>query len=372
MVLDHLKVPIVLAPLAGGPSTPELAAAVASAGGLGFLAAGYLSSADLEARIRRARALTDAPLGVNVFTPGPGPADPADYEGFVAGLTEWAEARELPLGEPRYSDDDWEAKRELLLGQRVPVVSFTFGCPERSVIEAFREAGSEVWVTITSPEEAREAEEAGADVLVAQGAEAGGHRAAFTDREDLPLYGLLPLLSLIREQSALPLVASGGITTGRALAAALAAGARAAQIGTGFMLCPEAGTSEVHRRALRTGAETDVTRAFTGRLARGIRNRFMIEHGARAPVAYPELHYVTSPLRAQGRERGESDLVNLWAGEAHALAEERPAAEVVAKLAREAEQALHAASATGTLSGAVPPGATATSSDAVPPAPSDP
>jgi nitronate monooxygenase len=127
-------------------------------------------------------------------------------------------------------------------------------------------------------------------------------------------------------------VASGGIATGPALAAALSAGARAAQIGTGFMLCPEAGTSEVHRAALRSETETGLTRAFTGRLARGIKNRFMAEHSAEAPIAYPELHYVTAPFRARGRELGDPDLVNLWAGEAHALAEERPAAEVVARL----------------------------------------
>jgi nitronate monooxygenase len=340
LILDQLKVPIVLAPLAGGPSTPELAAAVASAGGLGFVAAGYLTAPDLAERIHRAQTLTDGSIAVNVFTTGSGPADPADYEGFVAGLRGWARAHDLPLGDPRYSDDDWDAKIELLLRERLPVVSFTFGCPPRQVVEALHEAGSEVWVTITSPQEADEAEHAGADALVAQGAEAGGHRATFTDREDLPLYGVLPLLSLVRARSKLPLVASGGITTGRALAAVLSAGAKAAQIGTGFMLCPEAGTSEVHRRALRSDTETELTRAFSGRLARGLRNRFMAEHGAGAPIAYPELHYVTAPLRARGRELGDPDLVNLWAGEAHALAEERPAAEVIAGLVTEAEQAL--------------------------------
>jgi nitronate monooxygenase len=254
-------------------------------------------------------------------------------------------ARDLPLGEPRYSDDDWEPKLELLSRDPVPVVSFTFGCPGREVIELLKSAGSEVWVTITSPEEARQAGAAGADVLVAQGAEAGGHRASFTDRDGLPLYGLLPLLAPVRGESTLPVVASGGVTTGEALAAVLCAGARAAQIGTAFMLCPEAGTSEVHRKALRSSTETALTRAFTGRLARGIRNEFMRDHSAGAPVAYPELHYVTAPLRAQGRAQGDPDLVNLWAGEAHALAKELPAAEVVRELVAEAEAALRAGAA---------------------------
>jgi nitronate monooxygenase len=342
-ILDDLRLPVVLAPLAGGPSTPELAAAVASVGGLGFVAAGYLTSAELGERIRRTRSLTDGPIGVNLFVPGVGPAQAIAYEPFVKNLTAWSHERQLPVGEPRYSDDDWHAKIELLLRERVPVVSFTFGCPDTAVIRALQDQGSEVWVTFTSPDEAGQAAEAGADVLVAQGAEAGGHRASFVDRADLPLYALLPLLALAASRTSLPLVASGGIATGGALAAVLAAGARAAQIGTAFMLCPEAGTSDVHRQALRTATETGLTRAFTGRLARGIRNEFMAEHGASAPIAYPELHYVTAPLRQRGREEGNPELVNLWAGEAHSLARELPAAHVVSTLVAETEAALRAA-----------------------------
>jgi nitronate monooxygenase len=337
LVLDQLRAPIVLAPLAGGPSTPELAAAVSSAGGLGFLAAGYLTTSQLAERLAHLRSLTDGQVAVNVFVASAGPADEASYRPYVQGLTTWASRRELPLGEPRYSDDDWTSKIELLLRERLPVVSFTFGCPERGVVDALHDAGSEVWVTVTSADEARTAEDAGADALVAQGAEAGGHRASFVDRLDLPLYGLLPLLTLIGRRSQLPVVASGGIATGAALAAALCAGARAAQIGTAFMLSPEAGTSDVHRAALRGSTETVLTRAFTGRLARGIQNEFIAEHGAEAPIAYPELHYVTAPLRQRAREQGDPELVNLWAGEAHQLAQELPAGEIVRRLMSDAE-----------------------------------
>jgi nitronate monooxygenase len=339
-LLDKLQAPVVLAPLAGGPSTPELAAAVASAGGLGFLAAGYLEAPQLAERIDRARSLTRGLLGANLFVPGAGPAEPAAYRPFLGRLERWAQERGLPLGEPRYSDDDWEAKLELLLGERLPVVSFTFGCPHPQVIAALQGVGSEVWITVTDPAEARLAEQSGVDALVVQGAEAGGHRASFTDWAGLAPVGLLPLLALIGSGSSLPFVASGGIATGKALAAALCASARAAQIGTAFMLCPEAGTSEVHRAALRTEKETALTRAFTGRLARGIRNEFMVEHDDGAPIAYPELHYVTAPLRRRAREQGNPEHVNLWAGEAHALAEELPAAEVVSKLVAEAKAAL--------------------------------
>src|SRR3954464_12547129 len=172
VILDSLQVPIVLAPLAGGPSTPALPAAVSEAGGLGFLASGYLTADALRERMERTRALTARPFGVNVFVPGP-PAAPGASADYVAGLGDGA-------GEPRADDDDWEAKLALLADH--PVVSFTFGCPPADVIAALR---GEAWVTVTSPQEAREAAAAGADVLVVQGGEAGGHRGSFTDRPGL-------------------------------------------------------------------------------------------------------------------------------------------------------------------------------------------
>jgi nitronate monooxygenase len=339
VILDSLEVPIVLAPMAGGPSTPELAAAVANAGGLGFLAAGYLSADALAERLEHARELTDRPLAVNVFHPGEGPAERSAFADYLEHLRAWAAGAGLELGEPRYSDDDWEAKLDLLVGAPVRVISFTFGCPSEAIVQRLHHAGCEVWVTVTSPEEGRQAQSAGADVLVAQGSEAGGHRGSFRDHDELPVHGLLALLSLLRAEVSVPLVASGGIATGEALAAALAAGARAAQIGSAFMLCPEAGTAAPVRAALRAGGQTVLTRAFTGRLARGIRNGFITEHETHAALAYPEIHYVTAPMRATARAEGDHELINLWAGEAHALALELPAADIVAKLAADARAA---------------------------------
>lgn len=342
MVLDDLNAPIVLAPLAGGPSTPELTAAVSEAGGLGFLASGYLSAEATRERLAATRDLSGRPFGVNLFVPDAASPDAGEVDAYRERLRAWAEHRGLSIGEPETSDDDWSRKLELLVDDPVSVISFTFGCPSHDVIDALHSAGSEVWVTVTSPDEAVEAREAGGDVLVAQGAEAGGHRASFVDRPELPVYGLLSLLQVLSRTESLPLVASGGIATGAGVAAVLSAGARAAQCGTAFMLCPEAGTSGAHREALRSPAETALTRAFTGRLARGIRNEFMDAHGEHAPIAYPEIHYVTAPLRKEARERGDAGLINLWAGEAHQLAEERPAAEVVEVLAAGAREALEA------------------------------
>jgi nitronate monooxygenase len=333
MSLDHTGVPVVLAPLAGGPSTPELTAAVSAAGGLGFLAGGYLSAVELGRRIARTRELTSDPIGVNLFVPGPDPTEPARYTDFAARFREWAQAEGVPTGETRGSDDDWEAKLEILRTQPPAVVSFTFGCPAADVLAGLRSAGTEVWVSVTTPQEAAHAERAGAQALVVQGAEAGGHRASFHDRPGDPVYALLPLLSLVRAVVALPLIASGGIATPEAVAAVRAAGAVAAQVGTAFLLAPEAGTSPAHRDAVRGDTPTVLTRAFTGRLARGIRNRFIDEHGAAAPAAYPELHYLTAPMRRMARERGDAGLINLWAGEAHTLARACPAAEIVSWLA---------------------------------------
>ena len=337
MILDQLEVPIVLAPLAGGPSTPELAAAVSGAGGLGFLAAGYLSAEALHDRISAARALTTAPLGVNVFVPGTPSAADAVAE-YAAALAQAG----AELGQPRFDDDSWDAKLALLTSEPVQVTSFTFGCPEPAVIAELQAAGTEVWVTITSPDEAELAARAGADVLVVQGNEAGGHRASFTDdpaRDDG--FGLLALLQLVA--GGLPMVAAGGIATGAGIAAVLTAGASAAQLGTAFLRSPEAGTSPVHRAAVAESADTAMTRAFTGRLARGIRNRFLDEHSLHAPSAYPEVHFLTAPLRAAGRSAGDADVVNLWAGQAHELSRELAAAELVAVLAEEARVAVAAA-----------------------------
>jgi len=328
-VLDAVPTPIVLAPMAGGPSTPVLTAAVCEAGGLGFAALGYLSPERAAEELRATRALTARPFGANVFMPPGEPADPASYAAWVERVRAGAGGR--PVGAPRTGDDAYEEKLALLCAEPVAAVSFTFGCPSREVVARLRAAGTETWVTVTSPQEGSEAVAAGADVLVAQGAEAGGHRGTFVDRVDAPLYGVLALLQLL-EPLGPPVVAAGAIATPAAVDAVLAAGAEAAQVGTAFLLCPEAGTAEPHRRAVASAGETALTRAYTGRLARGIRNRFTAEHGADAPLAYPELHFVTAPLRAAARAEGDAEAVNLWAGEAHELAREEPAADVVARL----------------------------------------
>ena len=345
LLLDRLAVPIVLAPLAGGPATPELTAAVSNGGGFGFLAAGYLAASALAERLERTRTLTGAPIGVNLFVPGT-PAPPRAVDAYAARVADDARQAGVELGVARFDDDDWAAKLELLIATPVAVVLFTFGCPEPEVIDRFHDVGSEVWVTVTRPDEARLAVDSGADALVVQGAEAGGHRASFRDdpaADPVGGIGLLSLLQLVRAQAEVPLVATGGIVTGAAIAAVLAAGAAAAQLGTAFLRCPEADTAAVHRQALADHAPTAMTRAFTGRLARGIRNRFLDRYSAAAPVAYPELHHLTAPLRQAGRAAGDPGLVNLWAGQTYELGRQLPAGQLVRTLAEEARAALQQA-----------------------------
>jgi nitronate monooxygenase len=332
VILDDIEHPIVQAPMGGGPSTPELAAAVGEAGGLGFLAAGYRSVDAVRNDLAALRALSRRPFGINLFAPPAGPGDPAEIARYSERLQGEAERRGVAVGEPRHDDDGWEDKLALCAAEAVPLVSFTFGCPEAAVLRRLREAGCATCVTVTTPEEAVAATRAGADGLVVQGVEAGGHRGSFDPSRPGEI-GLLALLRLVRAETALPLVATGGIADRASVEAVLAAGASAAQLGTAFMLAPEADTADAHRRALRGDAPTVLTRAFTGRPARGIENRFIREHEQAAPFGYPEVHHLTAPLRAAARAAGDPDGLHLWAGQAYRLTRELPAAQLVRELA---------------------------------------
>jgi len=334
--LGELEEPIVQAPMAGGPSTPELAIAVCEAGGLGFLAGAYKQPDAVEEDIAAVRSGTPKPFGINLFVPTPRPADPAIVRVYLERLLPEAARQESELGEPRFDDDGWEEKLELIRQERPAVVSLTFGCPPAALLAELRERGSAVWVTATNVEEAEQAAEAGADAVIVQGIEAGGHRGGFADSDRADGWGLLALLRVVAQTVPKPIVAAGGIADGAAVAAVLCAGASAAQVGTALMLAPEAATVEAQRKLLGQPIPTRLTRAFTGRTARGMVNRFLDEHSAAAPVAYPEIHNATAPMRAAARRRGDPDGFNLWAGQAHALAQELPAGEIVRALGADA------------------------------------
>ncbi len=335
-----LAEPIVQAPLAGGPSTPELAIAVCEAGGLGFVAAGYQTADAVADQIDAVAAATSRPFGVNVFVPAPRAADPDAVSAYLEELEAEALLQGAEVGEPRFEDDDWERKLGVICDRGVAVASFVFGCPEAAVVARLQNAGVAVWVTVTDPHEAELARGAGADALVVQGSEAGGHRGGFDDVDSSGGTGLLALLRIVAAAVALPMVAAGGIADGAAVAAVLCAGASAAQVGTALMLAPEAGTHASQRALLADRAPTRLTRAFTGRLGRGIVNRFLEQRTPTAPSAYPEIHHATSPIRAAARKRGDAGSFNLWAGQAHELARNRPAGEIVREMGADCRRVL--------------------------------
>lgn len=338
-ILDELPEPIVQAPMAGGGSTPELAAAVSNAGGLGFLAAGYLKADVVRDQIATTRELTDRPFGLNVFVPERSAVDSAAVAAYADRLRAEAQRYGVSLGDPVGGDDDWDAKLALLHEAHVSVVSFTFGCPPLDVIAEVKRHGSVVLVTVTSADEAREAVAAGADGLCVQGQEAGAHRGSFAN-EGIDHTGLIPLVRKVSAAVDVPLVATGGLATGADVAAVLAAGATAAQLGTMFLPCPESGANPLHLAALAAGdTPTSVTRAFTGRPARGLVNRFLSEHSAAAPAAYPQVHQLTRDLR----RAGDQQAMSLWAGQSYEFARPIPAAELVRELAAGARSALAAA-----------------------------
>lgn len=341
MIFDELRHPIVQAPMAGGISTPALAIAVCEAGGLGFLAAGYRSVEAMQADIAAVRVGTTVPFGVNLFVPS-GPVDEQALQRYVDRLGAEAERYGTRVGTPRSDDDGWAAKMAALVADPVPIVSFTFGAPSTQEISDLQAVGSQVWLTVTDVAEARAAQGAGADVLVLQGVEAGGHRGSWLDADESEGLSTLALLRLVSRDVDLPLVAAGGLIDGPSIAAALVVGATAVQLGTAFMLCDEAGTHPVHRERLGGDTPTALTRAFTGRTARGLRNRFLDEHTQGAPAAYPQVHLATAPIRAAARARGDGDGFNLWAGQTYRLATGGPAAELVESLGAQTRQALDA------------------------------
>ncbi|MEU6142590.1 nitronate monooxygenase [Streptomyces sp. NPDC047081] len=351
---DLFPHPIVQAPMAGGVSVPHLAQAVSEAGGLGFLAAGYKTADGMYQEIKQLRGLMSRPFGVNLFMPQPEYADPGAVEIYTHQLAGEAAWYETELGDPDSGrDDGYDAKLAVLLDNPVPIVSFHFGVPSSEVLESLRRVGTFTLVTATTPEEALAVERAGADAVIAQGVEAGGHQGTHRDvpENDGSGIGLLSLVAQVRETVNLPVVAAGGIMRGSQIAAVLAAGATAAQLGTAFVATPESGANAVHKQALTNPlfTRTELTRAFSGRPARGLVNRFMREHGPYAPAAYPEVHHITAPLRKKAAAAGDAQGMALWAGQGHRLARELPAGQLVEVLAAELDAAKTALSGKGDL-----------------------
>lgn len=331
-----LSVPLVAAPMAGGASTTALVAAAARSGGLGFVPAGYATAAVLADRIAAART-EGITFGVNLFAPNPLQVDPEAFRRYARLIQAEADVYGLDLAEaaPVEDDDAFAEKIDLLLANPVPIVSFTFGIPEPGVIATLRRAGTYVIQTVTNAAEARAAAEAGVDALAVQAKAAGAHSGTLSPREPLPDVPIDDLIRSVRSTVDLPLIAAGGIATPDDVAGVLGAGAAAAMLGTVLLLTDESGASATHKAALADpdSRGTVVTHAFTGRPARGLRNRFTDRYSDDAPYGYPALHYLTTGLRKKAAEAGDSGAVHLWAGTGYRHARSEPAEQTFARLA---------------------------------------
>ncbi|MBX7200633.1 MAG: nitronate monooxygenase [Rhodospirillaceae bacterium] len=335
-----MNVPIIQAPMAG-VATPALAAAVSNAGGLGSLGLADLPPEKARAAIDDLRDRTNRSFNLNFFVNEPAALDRYDAGPMAARLAPYyAEYGLGAVPAPKAPYPPFGAAGvELLLATRPAVASFHFGLPEASAVTALRDAGILIMGSATTIAEAKALEAGGADAIVAQGWEAGGHRGVFLGNADAPSAGTLALTRQIVMAVKLPVIAAGGIADGAGIAAVLALGAAAAQIGTAFLLCPEAATKPVHRAAIVNAKDNDttVTRVFSGRPARVIANRFVHEMSDAAVLAapFPAQHSLTSPLRQPSQDRGSTDFLPLYAGQAAGMARAVPAAELMNALALE-------------------------------------
>ena len=330
-VRDLSRLPLVIAPMAGGPSTVELVVAGARAGALGFLAGAYTTATTLAEEMAAVRAAGVAAFGVNLFVPGQPTADPAGVAAYLEQLEPDAAALGVALGIASWDDDDYPAKVDAVTAAAPAAVSFTFGIPSVDVVRALQAVGSTVLLTVTTPEEAVVALRAGPDALVLQGAEAGAHRGSLVnvDRpdQDRPLRALL---AAVRRRTLVPLVAAGGVGGPEEVVELLTRGADMVAAGTAFLRCPESGAPVALKAALADGSRTRtaVTRSFSGRRARALVNAMVQEHPG-APAAYPEINNATRPLRAAAARKADVHHMSLYAGTGFGRAVARPAAEVV-------------------------------------------
>lgn len=333
--LQELGVRVLSAPMAGGPSTPALAAAVTNAGGLGFLAAGISSAEDLADAIFTARKLTSGALGVNLFVPQQSVSSPEQLSAFAATLESDAEYYGVAPGEPRHDDGEWDAKLEVVCDLRPEVVSFTFGSPSAEQCRRLGGVGILTAATVTTIREAVIALGCGVDALIAQGPDAGGHRATFDPLAAPPESPLDDLVAALVACFDCPVIAAGGVSTRDDVCRLRDAGAAAVQLGTAFLLANEAGTNPVHRAALCDPqfTETVVTRAFTGRYARALRNRFIDKHENDAPFGFPEVATITAPIQAAAVKLGDPHGIGMWAGAAFRRTRTGSAADIVRELA---------------------------------------
>ena len=352
--LLKIAYPIVQGPFGGGLSSVELAAAVSNLGGLGSFGAHIFPPGQIRDIVTRIRERTASPFAVNLWVDNADAAmtqfGQASFERHVGRLRGHYAA--LGIDVPKYPDrfgQNFDEQVEALIEAAPPVFSFVFGIPLPQVLQACRARGIVTIGNATTVEEARAIEAAGIDLILATGAEAGGHRVSFLQPPERSLTGTFALIPQVRDAVRIPVVAAGGIADGRAIAAALTLGADGVQIGTAFLGCEESGASPLYRKVLFSDAarHTTLTRAFSGRLARAVRSGYSEEMAAYGDdlAPYPAQNWLTSSLRTAATEQGRSDLLSVYAGQSAALLRHHTASELFGALVRETEQAFKGAAA---------------------------
>lgn len=339
-----IEYPIVQAPMAGGPTTPELVAAVSNAGGLGSLGAGYMSPDQIRAAIREIKQRTDRPFGVNLFVP----EQPHTPEDVIADMNNHLNTYRVKLGmAPRSTipalSEPFEEQAQAVLEEKAAVFSFTFGIPPQDIIRSMKRQGIVVAGTATTVDEALALADAGVDAVIAQGSEAGGHRGSFLPSAADARIGTMALVPQIADHVQVPVIASGGIMDGRGLVACLALGASAVQMGTAFLTCRESGAPAVHKRKIIASKEneTEVTTFYSGKAARGILTDFMKDmrlYEGTIP-AYPIQNALTRDIRQAASKLHNPEYMSLWAGQGIRLAQDQvTAAEIVKQTVEQADR----------------------------------
>jgi len=332
--------PILLAPMAGSGGTPELAAAVSNAGGLGAWGGAYSKPEEIAASIRRLRQLTSKPFNINLFAGGYEADRGIDPQPMLTIMAEAHAKLGLPPPVlPPVPPNPFDAQLEVVLEERPPVFSFTFGVPSAAQIAALKQRRILISGTATTVQEARHLEQVGVDAIALQGAEAGAHRGTFLTAFEQSMIPIATLVAECRTAVKVPLIASGGLMDGRDVAAMMKLGAAAVQLGTAFLPCPESGAPTVYKHALLNAKDdhTVITRAFSGRPARGIKNAFiaMVEGKESSILPFRRQNDLTRPMRNAAGAKGVADYISLWAGQGAARSRAMPAADLVAALLRE-------------------------------------
>lgn len=335
LAIDH---PIIKAPMAGGADSPALVAAASEAGGMGFIGGAYLNPQQLAADCAAVRALTRKPFGVNLFAPELVPERPTYTDTAIQALSPFHTAMDIPPPHLEgHQGHSFEQQLETVLNSEASVLSFTFGRLPDAAMQTIRKAGITLIGTATSTEEARLLEHSGVDAIVVQGSEAGGHRGGFSN--NTPMIGTLALVSQASAAVKVPVIAAGGIMNGQGVRAALQLGACAAQLGTAFLTCPEATIPDSYKQAILSSKaeQTRLTRAFSGRYARGITNRVMdiLDAQPDAILPFPWQNNLTRPLRSAGAQADNANYLSLWAGQGLEQARQLSASQLMAALIEE-------------------------------------